>query len=760
MFLFSDDSMHTAFKNADKAYCPNLMVSVKNESSRQSELPYAASCDVSSLGCPLTLYMENPENRHPARFENSSEALSALEDAVSSLECDGISLSLYTNCTPHSVKRDRKKYSEEFSSDAYSDGDCENCGWRLKLRDFPYGGVAALSREGKTLSVLAYDDEQNEIIDLREFVIDGELKWEAPHENFRIYQFYCERSADVYVNLLSYAESREFLDENYGKHIDTISNRISLERSVFYFSNLQFNGINRNIWTPSFNEAFKAEFGYDPAPHYLSLFTNTSESSASVRADFVKMRSKLLESGFISAVADICAEKGIAPAVSQCETRMAESLWISGDPIMSRRRVIPTAQMNWAYLYGVNSIKTAAAASLCSESEYRVGCEMFSGYESITRESVYRDTAIAFARGADRLLINYDVLHDKMAFEEGTQPFDMSKYIEFVTRLQILFAQGNDVCDIALLYPIDSLACQTFSYYKDDEYGFEYPATIQNADWPDLINSLTCCCGRDVTLLHPEMIKSKCNVASGKIKLHGGGTGRDFSILILPSSMMASLDIVRFAKEFFVSGGKIIATGLLPSGTSEHENCDNCSDELRRILSELFGEDAFDPMIIKERYEKKNELGGHAVYLPSNAKSIDGTYMVSGSLLSHIIRGFSIQSDVIIENMPRVEVSGLFDLSLEEYLKTEYSPKVGIGGVFNYRHIRNRDTDIYLFANATNNDYNGSVLLNSFGKFEEWDPYTGKTRRIGCEEVEQDGHRYSQIELNLAAGNCTVIISR
>ena len=110
--------------------------------------------------------------------------------------------------------------------------------------------------------------------------------------------------------------------------------------------------------------------------------------------------------------------------------------------------------------------------------------------------------------------------------------------------------------------------------------------------------------------------------------------------------------------------------------------------------------------------------------------------------------------------MPRVEVSGLFDLSLEEYLKTEYSPKIGIGGVFNYRHLRNKDTDIYFFANATNSDYKGKVLLNSFGKFEEWDPYTGKTRRMSCEEIEQGGQRYSQFELNLAAGNCTVIISR
>lgn len=758
MFLFSDDSMRNAFKNADKCYCPNLMVSVKNEYSEQGELLYATPPNAAAYSCPMTLYMENPENRHPARFENSGEALSAISNAVSVVEGD-VTLSLYTNCTPRSVKRDFKKYSEEFSSDISADFDGENCGWRLKMRDFPYGGAAALSREGKTMSVLAYDDEENEIVDLRAFVIDGELKWDAPHSNFRIYQFYCERSTDVYVNLLSYAESRAFLEENYGRHIDAISGHTSLDRSVFYFSNLQFNGLNRNIWSPSFNEAFKAEFGYDPAPHYLSLFMNSSESSASVRADFVKMRSKLLENGFISAAVDFCSENGITPSISQCEARMAESLWISGDPILSRRRVMPTAQMNWAYLYGVNSIKTAAAASLFSESGYRVGCEMFSCCESVTRESIYRDTAIAFARGADRLFINYDVLHDKMVFEEGTQPFDMNKYIEFVTRLQILFSQGCDVSDIALMYPVDSLACQTYSYYKDDEYGFEYPATIQNADWPDLVNSLTCCCGRDVTLLHPELIKSKCTVASGKIKLHGG-TGREFSILILPSSMMTSLESIRFAKEFFESGGKIIATGMLPSGASEQKNSDDSSNELRLMLSELFGKDAFDPMIIKERYEKKNELGGHAVYLPSNYKSIDGTYMVSGSLLSQIISDFSIQSDVIIEDMPRVEVSGLFDLSLEEYLKAEYSPKIGIGGVFNYRHVKNKDTDVYFFANATNNDYNGKVLLSSFGKFEEWNPYTGKTRNIGCVEVEHDGHCYSQIELDLSAGNCTVIISR
>ena len=126
MFLFSDDSMRNAFKNADKCYCPNLMVSVKNEYSEQGELLYATPPNAAAYSCPMTLYMENPENRHPARFENSGEALSAISNAVSVVEGD-VTLSLYTNCTPRSVKRDFKKYSEEFSSDISADFDGENC---------------------------------------------------------------------------------------------------------------------------------------------------------------------------------------------------------------------------------------------------------------------------------------------------------------------------------------------------------------------------------------------------------------------------------------------------------------------------------------------------------------------------------------------------------------------------------------------------------------------------------------------------------
>ena len=59
MFHFSDDSMRIAFKSADNAYCPHLMVSVKNEYSYDNEFSVDINQNSKPYSCPITLFCEN-----------------------------------------------------------------------------------------------------------------------------------------------------------------------------------------------------------------------------------------------------------------------------------------------------------------------------------------------------------------------------------------------------------------------------------------------------------------------------------------------------------------------------------------------------------------------------------------------------------------------------------------------------------------------------------------------------------------------------
>lgn len=761
MRLLQWDELRSAFENADRKFRPDVMICVGTDTEEHDgETPCFDALSVDAFReCTYMAYVASSNSFHPTLFNYDKNSASGLEKLSEKAKNNSVPIALYSNCSPKHTKEGKRLYTENYCANVYSDEIDDDCGWRLKIRDFPYGGAAKLYSEGITLSCLAYDDENGKIIDLREYVSDGELVWAAPDGNWRIYQFYCERSSDVAVNILDYNESLEYLRKKYLRALPVLSSDEN-GNSEFYFSNLQYTGMNRNVWHPDFNEYFIREYGYDPSPYYLSLFTDTSDFSPAVRAQFVKLRSKLLEKGFMSAVADFCKGIDASAVLSQCEARMAESLWISGDPISARMKLMPAAQMNWAYLYGINSVKIASAAALYADGNSRVACEIFSGYEKLSGESVYRDTAIAFARGADKLIINADVLNSKMTHGDENDTFDIERYIKFVSRLQVLFSQGMNVSDIALIYPVDSLASQTYLFDKDDERGFEYPAIIQNADYPDLINSLCSCCGMDVTLLHPDVLSDRCYVEADKLKLRSSAGMREFSILMLPSSAMVSLKTLKIVKAFFDNGGKVIATGDLPKKAYEYSPCETHDDELTELLLAIFGREAFDTSVIKSFYTNSNDNGGKVIYIASDATSFDGTYTVSGTMLSEAIDSFEINSDVIIEKMPRVDTAGLFDLSLEEYVKTEFSPTAAIGGIFNYRHTRFDGFDVYFFANATNRDYDGTVLIKSDKFFEEWEPETGSIRQLNQHTVENNGDIYTKLELTLPSGKCTAFVSR
>lgn len=767
MFPFPTDEQKASFKSADSAFGPELMVCIGGSASPDD--PHGLSCDLpqnvlegkKSQFSHYTVYTSEEGSDTPAAFLPSpavEEQLSRLIDYAGKYHT---SISFCTNCAQKWHETDEDRFSENYGvASVVQEVDCENCGWRLMIRNFVYGGSAVLYKEGVTLSVVAQDTDSGTILDLRNFVSDQELKWDAPDGNWQIWQFYCERTPDVPVNTLSFAESLSYLEEKYAPLTRHFFDVLKDSGSTFYFSNLQFTGKNRNIWEPSFNETFEKKFGFDPAPYYLSLFMDTDENSPVIRAQFIEIRSDLLRDGFLAAAAAFCHQWGVEVAVSHCEARMAESVWISGDPIAARSSVVPVAQMNWSYLYGLNSVKVAAAAALYADGPLKVGCEMFTGSQSVSPESVYRDSMLAFANGADRLCINMNALKNKMTLSQCGDAFDEERYLNIITRIQSVLGQGISVSDIAVLYPFDSIASQTCLYDKLDEQGFEYPANLQNVDYLTLLNNLISYCGHDADLLHPSLIESRCHIEGNRLKLTGNEGDRLYSLLILPSSKMISLETLRFMRDFYDAGGKILATGILPRRASGFAPGEKRDEEVHALLLHIFGEECFSERILRDVYRNENDAGGMAAFLPSDSTSLDGTYVVSGRLLDREIRNMRISHDMIVEGRPRVPVTGVLDIPLEEYRETNFTPDFGIGGMFAARHIHSAYADIYYLANATNRPYNGRVLLRGEHILEFWDAETGRIHRLNTENEKRDGTYYTAAQLEIDADSCVILVAR
>ena len=71
--------------------------------------------------------------------------------------------------------------------------------------------------------------------------------------------------------------------------------------------------------------------------------------------------------------------------------------------------------------------------------------------------------------------------------------------------------------------------------------------------------------GRDLTVIHPEVMSEKVTADDGVLYLDNKDNFERYRVLILPGMSMISLDNLRLIKKFWESGGKIIATVELPT---------------------------------------------------------------------------------------------------------------------------------------------------------------------------------------------------
>ena len=197
-----------------------------------------------------------------------------------------------------------------------------------------------------------------------------------------------------------------------------------------------------------------------------------------------------------------------------------------------------------------------------------------------------------FARGANVLMPNVMQWSADTTFNHdiSLRNPDMRdiypKYTDFIARCQAMLQGGSHVCDIAMLYPIESLHSKVF-FYEQTERRFEFAPVLQFADYISNINSVLNYCGRDLTVLHPDVLIEKGRCEDGILHIDHALNPEHFRILILPAMTMTSIAVLRIIRDFFACGGKILATSAVPFKIMEDDP--DLQKEAADIVEELFG---------------------------------------------------------------------------------------------------------------------------------------------------------------------------
>ncbi len=654
---------------------------------------------------------------------------------------------------------------EEFSTEDGGDCSDEFAARNLTLHSYrctECEEVIYNLHKGCTMSLVAYDGWE-EIIDLRPFVKDSLLTWTVPRGNWDILEFSAVPDTDCKrINYLDYDTSKSYIystaEEFGGIEFDIKP----LTLAAIKYNDIGFIGKNRRMWSENFNIRFESKYGFDPAPFYPVLYHDIGPCTNRLKAQFMDIRAEMLKEGFCKAIHDFaelysvsCLGGFIEPKLSACSAVTGDTLAVNAHD--------PSALLNRAYLYGINSVKIAAGAAY-SFDRPTVNCDIFKDYKNIDLDVAYKEAMHAFSRGANRLILHSPDFEDENApsiIKLLTGEEDVSDYSKYVTRVQSVLKGGRHVSDIALLYPIYSVHSGVY-FYDCEVSGFEYPDTKSDIDYMSVINSVSFYSGHDLTVLHPTAMNSFCRVEGNKLCLENGNSRENYRILVIPSTSVISLRSLEVAADFFDAGGKIIATGTLPSTAIESTPDDNRDSEVRSLVSHIFGSDAANENVMRRYSINRNENGGAAYTLYFTKTAADGTNMVDSKLLDSALSDLEVSFDVSLPEMARYESTGALNSPYPLFKKMGFSNHLPNGGMINYIHKKRGDIDIYFISNTTNIKLETPLILRGKLEIDEWNPHTGKIRKhtptyfvknIGSESV-----TFTQTDLSLDSAKSLILV--
>ena len=610
-----------------------------------------------------------------------------------------------------------------------------------------------LDASGVTMSLVAYELDTGEIIDLRGEVMGDMLVWDTPDGNWNILQFICrENTESKFVNFLNYDASMRFVEMSYKSFTDRFLSYLGSVVHMTVYDDIQYIAQNRRMWTPDFNAYFEREFGFDPAPIYPALYYDVGEKTEYYTTLLMRCRAKMFADGFFRAVSDFTSKFGLMCAGSISESKTAACSNLTGDAMeVHKYAAIPGTDMHHSYMYGLNGIKLTASAAYNFEKEY-VACELYNRYSELDPTILYKEAMNSFVRGANVLMPSVmqwsgDTTYNHDISLRNPDMRDIyPKYTDFIARCQAMLQGGTHVADIAMLYPIESLHSKVF-FYEQTERRFEFPPVLAFADYISNINSVLNYCGRDVTVLHPEVLAKKGRCENGILHLDNALHPEKFRILILPAMTMTSIATLRLVRDFFDCGGKILATSAVPFKITEDDP--DLKKEAAEIVEYLFG--VRDSVLDygSDYRIKRGENGGMAVFLRSSMTDLDGTEYVEAHRINQVLWKFDTPVDIVFEHLPRIPNSGILALNLIAFRNYGATSGIGSGGVFNYIHKHYDDCEVYYVSNTTVKDYAGHIVITGSQEVEEWNPHTGKIRQFNERFGYVGGEVYTSIEATI-----------
>ena len=556
------------------------------------------------------------------------------------------------------------------------------------------------------MAAVAMHLETNESIEISDFFKDGVLNWEVPEGNWKIMLFPMVKDswhkAYPVVDYLDTTAVRHMIDLTYDEYAKKFSAYFGNTIKMTFFDDVGF-WRHPRTWTGKFNEKFQEFHGYDPKAYYPALWYDIGPETASVRNAFYHTRAELLAEGFPKLAAQWNEQHGLKSTGHPPGNYDPTPIDMNADIFKFYRYTqIPLVDVIIRYQFGQDGHKLISSAADYYDRPV-VSTEIYGAFKDrdykFDANMLYRPMMEMFTRG-----VNFVIPHGmwynpgKVYIPPLISPYneeiagELPAYADFVGRSCLLLQGGRRVADIGVMYPFEELAGH---FVFDNPDGIRQGFYISpETDYQDISGMLTNDIRRDFTFIHPEFfLDEKYAVENGLVKLMNEENYQEYKVLFLTGCKTISCKTLEKLKTYYENGGTIISTTQLPFQSSEMGENQRVID----MVQDIFGIDVLS-LDTSKIQRSTNNSGGYAVFIPAPDKD-----NLQQELDGRIPADVKFVPNPILEN----------DF-----------------GKFSYIHKVKDGTDIYYFANSSDESVETEVLLRGRLKLGRWNPHTGSTAAI------------------------------
>ncbi|MCX6879905.1 MAG: glycosyl hydrolase [Verrucomicrobia bacterium] len=450
---------------------------------------------------------------------------------------------------------------------------------RLDKHEDALTGPAAYTKAlpaGTLMSLVAMNTATLERVDLTEMVKDGSITWSVPAGTWKIMTFVCVLDGDPNVDYLEPRQVEKFISMVYQPYHDRFGKDFGATIAGAFYDEPTLYRAQGRTWTDRFNERFQAAHGFSPTPYYPALWYDIGPETQAARNHLFGFRSELFASGYMKTVQDWCSAHGGIPLLGhQDQENVKNPVGVSGDLMKSYRyQDVPGVdKIGWdndpeGYYKLVSSV-------VYNWDKVQAMTETYGAMGNLSWDRLYAVVMEQYAKGINNI-VPHGVWYDpgkvtylpELSSRNPRYADGLAAYNTYVGRLNVLLQQpGRHVADIAVLYPIATLQA---GYRFDGPLSpYSGGVNVPEADYIYLGELLATKVCRDFTFLHPEVLDQRCTVQGALLKLNNKLNHEDYQVVILPGHRTISWSNLQQLKKFYDAGGKVLATGQLPSKSAE-----------------------------------------------------------------------------------------------------------------------------------------------------------------------------------------------